>query len=305
MASEVILITGYLGAGKTTTLKHLLENLPKNITAAAIINERASKALDGEVIQTTGYPVKQLANGCVCCDKKAELEEQIQEVIKEHNPQLLFIETTGVAEPEPLVQLLREHQLRAILTVIDAQQYKTHQALGDTTKRQIRFSNAVLINKTDRITAKQEQELRARIQEINPKTTIYSAEFGRIQAHQLTNLQPPKLPKNTKTPKHTHASDALTIHDAYNQELEKTIQELPKTITRIKGHVQTPKGQKSIHYAAGLYSEETSNEENPALILLGNIPATTRIALLNKFRPPKNTTSYLKKNASELLKASK
>ena len=305
MASEVILITGYLGAGKTTTLKHVLENLPTNTQAAAIINERASKALDGEVIKTTGYPVKQLANGCVCCDKKAELEEQLQEIINEYNPEILFIETTGVAEPEPLVELLREHELRAILTVIDAQQYKTHGQLGETTKRQIRFSNAVLINKTDRINHQEQKTLTTHIQEINPQTTIYAAEYGKIDAQELLALDKPKLPKTTTTPTTTHASDALTLHEAYSNNPEQAIQELPATITRAKGHLQTPTGTKNIHYAAGLYSEEESQEINPALILIGRIPASTRIQLLNKFKPPKNTTRYLTKNASELLKASK
>ena len=305
MASEVILLTGYLGAGKTTTLKHLLEHLPTNHSAAAIINERATRALDGEVIQTTGYPVKQLANGCVCCDKKAELEEQIQEIINEHNPELLFIETTGVAEPEPLVELLRDHNLRAILTVLDAQQYKTHKQLGETTKRQISFSNAVLINKTDRINEQELQELKKHVQETNPQTTIYTAQYGKINPEELLKLNKPTLPETKQTTPRSHANDALTIHHAYSKNPEKTIQELPEGIVRAKGHLQTPQGTKNIHYAAGLYSEEESQEENPALILIGHIPATTKLRLLKQLKPPTKTASYLKQNASELLKASK
>lgn len=293
-STNLILVTGYLGAGKTTTLKKLLSTIPKNVQAAALINETASKALDGEELQGYGYPVQQLSNGCVCCNKQDELEEQLKEIITKHKPEVLFIETTGLAHPQPLINFLSEQNTptRAIITVIDAKQHEKTRTLGEVTKQQIRNSSVVIISKTDLV--KNTKQLQEEIQTINKQAKIYT---NKPTYKQLQKT--PQATLHTKPVQKTrHASNSLTIRTrTTTQQLQKLLANKP-TITRAKGII----GNKRFHYAAGLYNEETTSNKEEVIVLIGNITTTQAIKILWKLRPRNNTLRYLRTHAAEILR---
>ena len=293
-STKIILITGYLGAGKTTALKKLLSTIPKKTKAAALINETASKALDGEELQGYGYPVQQLSNGCVCCNKQDELEEQLKEIIHEHKPEILFIETTGLAHPQPLINFLSKQNTptRAIITVIDAKQHEKTQQLGEITKQQITNSSVVIISKTDLVT--ETKELQEKILKINNQVKIYTKKPTYTQLQKTPQAKLHAKP----TTKNKHQDTSLTIRTTTSTEQLQTILSENETITRAKGVI----GNKRFHYAAGLYNEEETNNKEEVIVLIGNITTTQAIKILWKLRPNKHVTNYLRKHVQEILR---
>lgn len=293
-STEIILITGYLGAGKTTTLKKLLQTAPKKSKIAALINETASKALDGEELQGYGYPVQQLSNGCVCCNKQDELEEQIQHIITEHKPKTLYIETTGLAHPQPLINFLDTIQVptRAIITVIDAKQYEKTNQLGSVTKQQIRHSSIVIISKQDLV--EDTSTLQEEITAINKDAKVY---VNKPTHKQIQRTKRPTL-NAQKTTKSKHNDTSLTIRTHTNTQRLQEVLSKHKEITRAKGVINN----KRFHYAAGLYNEEKTAKQEEVIVLIGTINTTQAMKILWQMRPKKGLARYLRVHIPELLR---
>ena len=120
--TPVTLITGALGSGKTTLLRYLLGAVPKKI--AILMNEFGEIAIDSQVIEGTNVRIAELGGGCVCCALLGEFEAAVAEVIESVHPDLIMVETTGVAEPEALVVDIQESlpqvRLDGVVTVADA-----------------------------------------------------------------------------------------------------------------------------------------------------------------------------------------
>ena len=179
----VLLLTGYLGSGKTTLVNHILANR-KGIKFAVIVNDIGEVNIDADLIQKGGVVGKKddslvaLQNGCICCTLKADLVEQIYELMCMERFDYIVIEASGICEPDPIAQTISmiptlgeaytKHgicRLDCIVTVVDALRMQSEFACGDNLTRknideedienliiqQIEFCNIILLNKASEV----------------------------------------------------------------------------------------------------------------------------------------------------------
>lgn len=287
--TQLIILTGYLGSGKTTTLRHVLTHLPESVKTAVIINEYAAAGIDGKIIDNKKFTVKELDNGCICCTRGRDLKQQIQQLKTLHNPDIILIETTGVAEPEPLLDIIEETKtpVKSVVTVLDAYQYEKTRSLGDVSKRQITLSSLVVINKQDLVKKEVLKELKSLVHELNKHTHVCSTEHGQLSTATLLNAPTPQLVGRKKARRvHRHETSSLTLNTkkiVRLQDLEKVLSTLPPDVARAKGIVRTPHGYRLFQYAAGLYTIEPAQkpaDSTGVLVFIGPLRMSTRLSLL-------------------------
>ena len=136
MRTPITLITGPLGSGKTTLIRHILDQAKADQAKAGlavIVNEFGEVAIDTEVVQGKNVRIAELAGGCVCCSLIGEFEAAVGEIVQTVAPQAIVVETTGVAEPEALVfdvaEALPESSKSSISAVISSDGVKPNSAL--------------------------------------------------------------------------------------------------------------------------------------------------------------------------------
>ncbi len=166
------ILTGFLGVGKTTTLNRMLA-APHGRKIAVLVNELGRIAIDSRLIVARGSDVLELAGGCVCCklDVKSDLWDGIAEVVARSQPDQVVLETTGIAEPDAILDNLgrvpaavRDRIAPAgVITVVDAEVGPAQLARHDEARAQLAAADRVLLRKLDRATAAQLAAIRDRI----------------------------------------------------------------------------------------------------------------------------------------------
>lgn len=164
---NVLVVSGFLGSGKTTFLLSLLRSLALTATRTAIIeNEAGQVAIDGAVLRaqgaatTTGaVPVRELYAGCICCTLRSDLTSAIESVRREHDPQLLLLEPSGVAGPDMVVEAVEtvlrpgEGDRVTSIQIVDARRVAALRAAGGQVspflERSVQVCHRIIINKTD------------------------------------------------------------------------------------------------------------------------------------------------------------
>lgn len=160
----VIIISGFLGSGKTTLLLRLMKDArQRQLQFGVLMNELGQADVDGSMLRGDGgdFPLEKLFDGCLCCDKKSEIADSLLLLVK-RNPDVIFIELTGVANPEEIADSLTEPRLRhivalkRIVTVLDAELtleynsiFSADKQLVHTLRRQMETADIILLNKTD------------------------------------------------------------------------------------------------------------------------------------------------------------
>ena len=153
---KVTLITGFLGAGKTTMIQHLLSHVPDGEHWAVLINEFGDVGIDGALIEGKGIKVKQVPGGCLCCTTSAAFGAGLNELIKIANPDRIIIEPTGIGHPDQIVKQLNVSHYHGVLEVgasiclVDARnlsdpRYLGHPAFFD----QINMADVLIASKQD------------------------------------------------------------------------------------------------------------------------------------------------------------
>ena len=180
-------LTGFLGAGKTTLLNHIL-TAEHGKKVAVIVNEFGEVGIDQQLVIGADEEIFEMNNGCICCTVRGDLIRIIGNLMRRRNKfDHLLIETTGLADPGPVIQTFfmdedihRQVELDAVVTVVDAKHVQQH--WGDReVLEQIGFADVILLNKTDLVTPVELEELEAKIKHLN-----VLARVDRVQLNQTS-----------------------------------------------------------------------------------------------------------------------
>lgn len=187
------IITGFLGAGKTSTILQLMKHKPDNERWAILVNEFGEIGVDGSLFQGQHKPsdqvfIREVPGGCMCCAAGLPMQIALNQLLTEAKPDRLLIELTGLGHPKEVLQVLssahyqKTLSLQKTLTLVDARQLSDERyTLHDTFNQQIAISDTVVGSKVDLYLGNEKQQLESYIQELagEDKRVIYS-EFGNI-----------------------------------------------------------------------------------------------------------------------------
>jgi G3E family GTPase len=213
----VLLLTGYLGSGKTTLVNQILNNR-KGIRFAVIVNDLGEVNIDADLIQQGGVVGKKddslvaLQNGCICCTLKTDLIEQLCEITSRQTFDYIVIEASGICEPEPIAQTICSIPalgyayvkngipvVDCIVTVVDALRMRDEFASGESLQKphieeddienlviqQIEFCNIVLLNKASEVTPEELGRIRAIVRTLQPKARIIECDYCQIDLEEI------------------------------------------------------------------------------------------------------------------------
>ena len=185
-AIPVTLLTGFLGAGKTTLLNRLLR-ADHGERIAVVENEFGAAGIDGQLLDRAAVSVVELSNGCICCSVKGELAAALADLLVRRDAGLLtfdrlVLETTGLADPAPVVQMffndatLRERfRLDGVVTLVDVRHFEQQYGRERVAASQVAFADRLLISHADQVSAQQVTDLHERLQRVNARARIVVA----------------------------------------------------------------------------------------------------------------------------------
>ncbi len=213
----ILLLTGYLGSGKTTLVNHILSN-GKGIRFAVIVNDLGEVNIDADLIQKGGVVDQKddslvaLQNGCICCTLKTDLIQQIEDLMETDKFDYIVIEASGICEPEPIAQTITNipylgpefiargiPRLDCITTVVDVLRMRDEFECGDTLKwdtiddedleslviQQIEFCDIVLLNKVSEVSSAELARVKKIVSQLNPGARILECDYADIDIEEL------------------------------------------------------------------------------------------------------------------------
>lgn len=196
----VTLVTGFLGAGKTTLISRLLRH-PDMDRVAVVINEIGEVGIDNDLVKMSSENVSLLANGCLCCSVRTDLQETLRELFGERRAGVIpdfdrvIIETTGLADPAPVIQTLSSdsmlgahYRLDGVVTLVDAVNALTQLELSPEAERQIALADRLFITKTDLSNEADLAGLEAAVRVINAQAEIRRCTQGDIAPSELIDI---------------------------------------------------------------------------------------------------------------------
>ena len=191
----VTVLTGYLGAGKTTLLNRILTH-EHGKKVAVIVNEFGEVGIDNQLVIDADEEIFEMNNGCICCTVRGDLIRIISNLMKRHNKfDHLVIETTGLADPAPVIQTFFVDEdmkdkiaLDAVVTVVDAKHIHQHWE-AEEAQEQIAFADVILLNKTDLVNPQELEELESKIKAMNGMAKIYRTQNSELSMDALLGVQ--------------------------------------------------------------------------------------------------------------------
>ncbi|MDR6858738.1 GTP-binding protein [Variovorax guangxiensis] len=197
----VTVVTGFLGAGKTTLVNHLLAQC-SGTYIGIIVNEFGEVGIDGQLIVADDQPLIEITNGCVCCTVRKDLTAALNELLQraERPIERLIIETSGLADPAPVLQsfladaaLLQRVELESVVTVADAHHILLH-VDDDIVREQIAFADVVVLNKVETASPQELERLERELRRLNPVAYLIRTERAQVPAAELLGAKRFSLP---------------------------------------------------------------------------------------------------------------
>jgi len=271
--TPLTMITGPLGSGKTTLLRHILTALPQKI--AILMNEFGEIAIDSKIVEGKNIRIAELGGGCVCCSLQGEFEAAVNEVIDTVDPEVIVVETTGVAEPDALIFDIQENlprvRLDGVVTVADADAMIRFPQLGHTTRMQIEDADTVLLNKVDLVPPEELGRVEEKIRQLNATAPILHTRLCRVDSDLLFGIG---RERGIQRPKHVHQPEFESFSYRAAVLLQKKCFEefvgrLPENVYRAKGFVRFSEGSHLFNFVAGRWELEPFPEETTSLVFIG------------------------------------
>lgn len=252
------IVGGFLGAGKTSVLNHILRHVPGTLIAV-LVNDFGAVNIDARLIVAVEGETVSLANGCICCTIREDLLSEVVRLFRrDPRPEHIVIETSGVSNPLVVAETFlspgarRFVEVRNVISVLDAElamsDHAEYRALG---LGQIAFADLVVVNKTDLVRPQQLRALRQHIEAISPRARIWETSMGVVPLDLVFDASfPPancELPTPDSHDDHTRQFAAWVYRSERRwscSEIQRAVDKLPTDIYRAKGTVRLDLGTK-------------------------------------------------------------
>jgi G3E family GTPase len=260
-----IVISGFLGSGKTTLLLAVLHHMRRlGRKVAVLMNEFGDISIDGEILRGEGFSVMELSDGCICCQIGEDFVQAFTEVAT-RQPEVIFVEATGLADPVDLLDqataphLLDRVTITRLVTVADPKNFtRLSKVLKAIVKRQTQFADVIVIGKADEATPEQIADIRRYVEENNPYAQVYLATHGIVAGDEsfqwlLAEVEPAERERRRAAMReqlaalneqeykaHTdfHSMSCRLLRPLVRERFEEFMRQLPPDIVRAKGFVR-------------------------------------------------------------------
>lgn len=295
---RIFLLTGFLGAGKTTLMQSLLEGY-KNHRIGVVVNEFGEVNIDAKLIRSEGMEMAELSNGSIfcACIKDKFVDSLIE--LSHKDLEYLFIEASGLADPANMGMILdgiahktlNKYELLASLCVVDAVHFVDLVELLPALSNQVEFANAVIINKSDLVGQEELVEITARIDELNPGVGVFVTSYCKIDIDAVV-AQLKREAAPAKDTSNTYESRPSTFvlraeGELPREGLEAFLREIAASSYRIKGFVKTAQGDVEVsavfeEMQINLWAEPISKTELVVISAVGMKMLSMIVAASNK-----------------------
>lgn len=250
--TEVFILSGFLGSGKTTLLKRLLEderNLGRKV--AVMMNELGKVSIDSDMVEDD-VALKELLGGCVCCSIQDKLEVQLQGLLVEEKPDVIYLEATGVAHPVEVLDAILSPlfadriTIKGLIVTVDGLRWRDRKLLSPEIQKllieQVYYADFIIVNKINELTDAEIARISFDIQSLNARSTCLLTTYSKVPIEQLR-----KLMSSVDIPSDKHASHkgvhlttfVFKFKSSINALMfESFLKNLPDTIYRIKGYIK-------------------------------------------------------------------
>ena len=299
--SKLYLVTGFLGAGKTTFLKNFIR-LFDGQRLHIIVNEYGKEGIDGKLLREVGTVLDEINNGSIFCSCRLDKFEEVLKKALASKPDVILIEASGLSNPVNVRKIMAQEEkfpgleYMGSICLLDAKRFHKVYETATVVKKQIGISDIVLINKTDLATSEEIARVRRTVKDHRPDIPIFETTFGQMKDEWLEEIQKPVLAAEKpeiQTKDITLRSYVLKISEGFSlYELEKFTEMFLADTYRVKGFVKLQGEQYLLDCVGSLFSISRYDGEvtavNEIVILAGNgLPAAKSIKEAMKWYPEK------------------
>jgi G3E family GTPase len=284
---DIFILSGFLGSGKSTLLAKLIEYEQKQERKIGVImNEMGEISIDSDIVPS-GTPLKELLNGCICCNLQGELSLQLKELLETYELDVIYIESTGAAHLIEVVDvcthpvIVNDIEMKGIITVVNAKQWlegKMSIKLKKLIKEQVKYADVIVVNKLDTVEENKTDSLIASVREINREGTIIPAVHADINPAMIFltkhTLKSQTYAQNGEEHAHLHLNTfTFPLEKTVNRiRLENWLNKHPGQLYRAKGFVKLDEspGTYLLNYSYGYMMLERCRQKNdyPTLIVV-------------------------------------
>lgn len=273
--TSIILLTGFLGAGKTTVMQHLLSNLKsaadERPKIGVIVNEFGKISIDGPLLRRNGVEIAELNNGSIFCKCLSGAFVDSIAAMLAFQLDYLLVESSGLSDPSNMQDILQHVRNKTdlsftysgVLCVVDAKYFRKLSLALNTITRQILASTLVVVNKADLVTAEELASVQRSIKRLNPLAKVTTATFGQIGLENLQKLHRSRLGSHLpslNTPETRPRTLLILTTDLLQRDrLTKFIEILQDRIFRLKGLVRLSDGTCHLDVVGGEVSLDPNN----------------------------------------------
>jgi G3E family GTPase len=219
----IYILTGFLGSGKTTLLNRLLEDTKsQGLKPAILMNEIGDVNVEGQLVEPD-IPLAELLGGCICCTIRGDLGVELMNLAQEHQPDVIWIESTGIAQPLEIIDgvteasLYAKLELKSVITVVDGRHLLDRLRIGSgktfkLMKEQIRAANLLVLNKIDLVPEEELGELQHALKDWNPYAQLVMTTNSELDPA-ILYASHNNVHTDNGNPEHDHASCNDPTHD--------------------------------------------------------------------------------------------
>lgn len=188
---KVDIFSGFLGAGKTTLIKKLVEEAYKGEKVVLIENEFGEIGIDGGFLKEAGIEINEMNSGCICCSLVGDFGEALKKVITEYNPERILIEPSGVGKLSDIISAVRnlnldDVELSAFTTVVDAKKAKIYMKnFGEFFNNQIENASSIILSHTSKLSEEKLEAVVELIKEHNPEAVLITTDWDKLDGKQI------------------------------------------------------------------------------------------------------------------------